>query len=138
MDNNHPIQGVMDTAMKNIKDMVDVNTIIGDPITTADGTVIIPVSKVAFGFASGGSDFTTKEHEARADKNDPLFAGGSGAGVTIQPIAFLVVSSSGGVSMLPVDQKSSTAVDRIVEAVPDLIEKAKSAFAKKEAAGAGE
>ena len=132
MENNHPLKDVMDTAMKNIKDMVDVNTVIGDPITTPDGTVIIPVSKVSFGFASGGSDFTTKEREAK-DKNDPLFAGGSGAGITIHPISFLVVSPTGITSMMPVDQQTaaSTAVDKIIQSIPGLIDKAKDAFAKK-------
>ena len=131
MENNHTLKDVMDTAMKNIKDMVDVNTVIGDPITTPDGTVIIPVSKVSFGFASGGSDFTTKEREAK-DKNDPLFAGGSGAGITIHPISFLVVSPTGITSMMPVDQQTaaSTAVDKIIQSIPDLIDKAKAAFAK--------
>ena len=134
MENNeHPLKEVMDTAMKNIKEMVDVNTVIGDPITTPDGTVIIPVSKVSFGFASGGSDFTTKEHEAKQDKSSPFFGGGSGAGITINPISFLVVSPNGTTSMLPVDQQTaaSSAVDKIVQAIPDLIDKAKAALEKK-------
>ena len=88
---NSSLQDVMETAMKNIKEMVDVNTIIGDPINCADGTIIIPVSKVNFGFASGGSDFNTKTHAA-TNNDTPLFGGGSGAGVSIVPIAFLVVS----------------------------------------------
>ena len=132
MENNtHPLKDVMDTAMKNIKDMVDVNTVIGDPITTPDGTVVIPVSKVSFGFASGGSDFTTKEREAK-DKNDPLFAGGSGAGITINPISFLVISPNGNTSMMPFDKQTavSTAVDKIIQSIPDLIDKAKAAFSK--------
>lgn len=122
----HPIQGVMDTAMQNIKQMADVNTIIGDPITTPDGTMIIPVSKVGVGFASGGSDFTTK-----ATTDSPCFGGGSGAGITISPIAFLVVSSKGDVSLLPINQAAGTAVDKIVDSVPGVIDQIKTIFAKK-------
>ena len=81
----HPIDNLMNITMDKIKEMVDVNTIVGTPITSADGTLIIPVSKVSYGFASGGSDLPTKN-----EKKD-LFGGGSGAGVTIQPIAFLTV-----------------------------------------------
>lgn len=77
----HPIQGMMDTSMQKIKEMVDVNTIIGEPIHCPDGTMIIPVSKVTYGFASGGSDFPTKTEK-------DLFGGGSGAGITISPVAF--------------------------------------------------
>ena len=81
----HPINSLMDTTLKKIKEMVDVNTIIGDPITTPDGTTIIPVSKVSYGFASGGSDLPTKR-----DSKD-CFGGGSGAGVTIKPVGFLTI-----------------------------------------------
>ena len=81
----HPIDNLMNITMDKIKEMVDVNTIVGTPITAEDGTLIIPVSKVSYGFASGGSDLPTKN-----EKKD-LFGGGSGAGVTIQPIAFLTV-----------------------------------------------
>ncbi len=128
MENNqHPIQGVMETAMQNIKEMVDVNTIIGDPITAQDGTMIIPVSKVGVGFASGGSDFTTK-----STTQSPCFGGGSGAGITISPIAFLVVNSKGEVSLLPIDQPSFSALDKIVGSVPGLIDQVKGFFNKKE------
>lgn len=127
---NSSLQSVMETAMKNIKEMVDVNTIIGDPINCADGTIIIPVSKVNFGFASGGSDFNTKSNVSSSSGN-PLFGGGSGAGVSIVPIAFLVVSSK-GVSLLPIDQPSYAAIDKIIDGVPDLIEKAKDVFGKKD------
>ncbi|MBE6896786.1 MAG: sporulation protein YtfJ [Ruminococcaceae bacterium] len=122
----HPIQGVMDTAMQNIKEMVDVNTIIGDPITAPDGTMIIPVSKVGVGFASGGSDFSTKN-----TTETPCFGGGSGAGITISPIAFLVVSSKGDVSLMPINQPSGTAVDKIVDSVPGVIDQIKNIFGKK-------
>ena len=81
----HPIGNLMDTTMNKIKEMIDVNTIVGEPITSPDGTLIIPVSKVSYGFASGGSDLPTKK------ENKDCFGGGSGAGVTIQPVEFLTV-----------------------------------------------
>lgn len=82
----HPIQGIMNVTMDKIHEMVDANTIIGKAITTEDGTTILPVSKVSFGFASGGTDFDGKNAA-----NKDLFGGGSGAGVNIQPVAFLVI-----------------------------------------------
>ena len=118
----HPINSLMDTTMNKIKEMVDVNTIIGDPITSPDGTVIIPVSKVSYGFASGGSDLPTKN----AAKD--CFGGGSGAGVSIQPIAFLTVYK-GEVRLLPVE-KFDGAADRIVGMVPDLVDKVSALFKK--------
>ena len=129
----HPIQGVMDTAMQNIKEMVDVNTIIGTPINAPDGTMIIPVSKVGGGFASGGSDFTTKN-----SAESPNFGGGSGAGITISPIAFLVVSPKGEVSLMPISQPAGNAVDKIVDSVPGVIEQIKNIFGKKNEAEAEE
>lgn len=131
---NHPLQGVMATAMNELKEMIDVNTIIGDPITAPDGTTILPVSKVNFGFASGGSDFATKAHQtAGGPTPDNLcFGGGSGAGVSILPIAFLVVSPKTGVSLIPIDQSAASTIDRVIERAPDIIEKAKAVFAKKD------
>lgn len=93
MAEQHPINGLMGTSMEKIRELVDVNTIIGDPITSPDGTIIIPVSKVSFGFVAGGSDLPTK-----APKE--VFAGGSGAGITINPQAFIVVQRDGDVKML--------------------------------------
>ena len=130
-ENKHPIQGVMETAMQNIKEMVDVNTIIGDPIPTSDGPTIIPATKVNFGFASGGSDFSTKAHQPPNKPENICFGGGSGAGVTINPIAFLVISAK-GVSLLPIDQGTPSAIDKVVDAMPDIIEKIKSFFPQKE------
>ena len=118
----HPINNLMNTTMEKIKQMVDVNTIIGDPITTPDGTVIIPVSKVSYGFASGGSDLPTKK------ENKDCFGGGSGAGISIQPIAFLTVCG-GEVKLLPVEKYDSTA-DRVVGIVPDLVDKVTALFKK--------
>ncbi len=118
----HPIQGLMGITMQKIKEMVDVNTIIGEPIVTVDGTTIIPVSKVTFGFASGGSDLPNK------DPRVEIFGGGSGAGVTLQPLGFLVVKD-GNVKLLQMSTSSNTA-DKIVNAVPDVIEKLSEAFGK--------
>lgn len=128
-NHNHPIEGVMQTAMHNLKEMVDVNTVVGDPITTEDGTVIIPVSKVTFGLATGGSDFTTK-NTAQTDK--PCFGGGSGAGVTIHPVAFLVVASNGNISMLPVDQPQLSAIDKAIDMIPGIVDKIKDLIDKKQ------
>ena len=117
----HPIQGLMGTTMEKIREMVDVNTIIGDPITCPDGTVIIPVSKVGFGFAAGGSDWPSKQPK-------DLFGGGSGAGVSIQPLAFLVVSN-GDVRILQMDTSENTA-DRMVGIVPEVIQTITDLFKK--------
>ncbi len=119
---DHPINSLMDTTMNKIKEMVDVNTIIGDPITSPDGTIIIPVSKVSYGFASGGSDFPTK------NENKDCFGGGSGAGVTIQPVAFLTVYQ-GKVNLMPIE-KFDGAADRVVGMVPDLVDKVTGLFKK--------
>ncbi len=117
---DHPINSLMDTTMDKIKEMVDVNTIIGDPITSPDGTIIIPVSKVSYGFASGGSDFPTKK------ENKDCFGGGSGAGVTIQPVAFLTVFR-GDVKLIPVE-KYDGAADRVVGMMPELVDKVSGLF----------
>lgn len=124
----HPIEGLMLTAMNSIQDMVDVNTIIGEPIETSNNMVIIPISKVGFGFAAGGSEFkgetldeyTKKEKEEQVQYRLP-FGGGAGAGVSISPIAFLVVTSN-NVKLLPVNH--SSAIDKLIDYVPDLMEKA--------------
>ena len=105
--------------MQKIREMVDVNTIVGQPIVTADGITLIPVSKVSFGFASGGSDFQTK-HQQPASPNS--FGGGSGAGVNISPVAFLVVKD-GTIKLLNVAPPANTTVDRLVELVPEVIDK---------------
>lgn len=130
----HPIEGLMTTAMNNIKDMIDVNTIIGEPIETSNNVVIIPISKVCFGFAAGGSEFkgetigeyTKKEKEEEIQYNLP-FGGGSGAGVNINPVAFLVIQGS-GVKLLPVEHFSS--IDRLLDYIPDLMEKANNLMNK--------
>ena len=124
MAEQHPIEGLMGTTMQKIKEMVDVNSIIGDPVTTPDGTTIIPVSKVSFGFASGGSDLPTQNPKQ-------TFGGGGGAGITIQPLAFLVVHE-GEVKLLQLATSSNTA-EKIVNTVPDVIDKISDAIAKNKA-----
>ncbi len=114
---DHPISGIMGTAMEKIRELVDVNTIIGDPITISNGTIILPVSKVSFGFASGGSDLPTKV------ANKELFGGGTGAGVTISPIAFLIVEKD-DVKLIQI-QNNVTTADKIVEAIPTVVDKVK-------------
>ena len=119
----HPINSLMDTTLEKIKSMVDVNTIIGTPITSPDGTIIIPVSKVSYGFASGGADIRGKK-----DNQHPTFGGGSGAGVTINPVGFLAVYK-GDVKFIPVAKYDGPA-DRIIGMVPELFDKIKGLFTK--------
>jgi len=130
----------MKTAMESIKDMVDVNTIVGDAVHASDGSVIIPVSKVCFGFAAGGGEY----HDRHSDKEDKdrfddesqentsaskfPFAGGSGAGVSIVPMAFLVVGQ-GQVRLLHLD--ANTSIEKIIDLIPELLQKAREGFRKK-------
>ncbi|QGQ47522.1 GerW family sporulation protein [Metabacillus sediminilitoris] len=127
---DHPIQGLMKTAMENLKQMIDVNTIVGDPVETPDGSVILTVSKVGFGFAAGGSEFNaTSPEEGDSQKTPKLpFGGGSGGGVSITPIAFLIVSST-GVKMLHLDE-STHLYEKILEAAPQTVEKIQNMFKK--------
>ena len=127
----HPIGELMETTMQKIREMVDVNTIVGEPIITADGMTLIPISRVNFGFASGGSDFPSKTPQT--DKN---FGGGSGAGVSIVPVAFLVVKGN-SVKMLNVTPPASSTIDRVIEMVPDVIDKV-SEFINKDKGDIGE
>ncbi|MGM0471665.1 MAG: GerW family sporulation protein [Bacillota bacterium] len=120
---DHPIEALMDTTMENIKSMVDVNTIVGDAVETVDGNVIIPVSRVSFGFAAGGSEYVVDDNEASDESGDKPFGGGSGAGVMLQPIAFLVVGAD-QVRLLPVD--NNTTVDRLINAAPELMKELNS------------
>jgi sporulation protein YtfJ len=115
----HPIQGLMATAMQSIKSMVDVNTIVGEPVETPDGTVIIPISKVSFGFAAGGSEFGEPLKGKDEDKSR-MFGGGSGAGVSISPVAFLVAGAD-TVRLLPMD--SNTPIERLLDYIPDVVDK---------------
>ena len=123
----HPIEGLMRTAMNSIQDMVDVNTIIGEPIETSNGMVIIPISKVCFGFAAGGSEFSgeTIDEYRRKDKEEEVqyrlpFGGGSGAGISINPMAFVIVLKD-SIKVLPIEHAS--AIDKLMDYVPDLMQR---------------
>lgn len=116
-----PIESLMGTTMENIKDMVDVNTVVGDPVQASDGTTIIPISKVTFGFVAGGGDYGAEERKGamRTVESEGLpFAGGTGAGVSVYPMGFLVVGN-GQVKMLPTNY--STPIDRVMELLPQVL-----------------
>ena len=120
MSEHHPISDLMTETMSKIKEMVDVNTIIGSPIVAADGTTVIPVCKVSFGFGAGGSEIVSKH----AASGSPLaFGGGSGAGVTVSPVCFLVIGKDGSANILGINAQASDTVDRLVEMIPGAINK---------------
>jgi len=130
----HPIKDLMNSAMNSIKDMIDVDTIIGETIKVSEKVTIIPVSKVCFGFAAGGTEFkgetldeyTKKEREEQAQYRLP-FGGGSGAAVTIHPVAFLVINEN-SIKLLPAYNESS--IDKIINYVPEMIDKANELMKK--------
>ena len=122
---DHPIGNLMQTTLENIKDMVDVNTVIGEPIPTAGGDTIIPVSKVRFGFLAGGGEYALNQ----LPQSDTPFAGGSGAGVSVQPVGFLVVGPS-GVRVLPAQHL--TAWERAVSCAPQVLEDIRALIPQKE------
>ena len=120
---NHPIEGMLSVSMEKIREMIDVNTVIGEPITTPDGlATVVPVSRVSFGFGSGGSDLASKSEK-------DLFGGGAGAGVTIRPVGFLVIRD-GDVELLQMEENSKGA-GKILESAPDIISKIMNLFKDK-------
>ena len=123
----HPIQGLMGVTIEKIRDMVDTSTIIGDPIHVDDTTTIIPVSRVTFGFASGGSDVAPQSSKQ-------MFGGGTGAGVSVTPVAFLV--SGGNVRTVQLVEKV-TAVDNAIAALPELVDKITAMIKKEKPAETG-
>lgn len=124
-EKDHPITELMQTTMSKIREMVDTNTVVGQPITTEDGVTLIPVSRLSFGFASGGSDFASKSQQA--NKN---FGGGAGAGVNVTPVAFLVVKD-GNVKLLSVAPPAMDTAGRVVEMVPEMFDKVTDYLDKK-------
>jgi sporulation protein YtfJ len=130
LSEQHPIEALMKTAMESIREMVDVNTIVGDAVQSPDGTVIIPISKVTFGFAAGGGEYSYTVNDDEVEKNTGdededsdsggkyPFAGGSGAGVSISPVAFMVVGN-GHIKLLPVSINST--VDKLLDLVPEFM-----------------
>ncbi|HHW70081.1 MAG TPA: sporulation protein YtfJ [Clostridiales bacterium] len=119
MANQHPIESIMKTTMENIKDMIDVNTIVGDAVETGDGSVIIPISRVSFGFVAGGGEYKGIENTTQQTDMELPFAGGSGAGITVSPMAFLVVGRN-KIKLLPVN--FNTPLDRIIDMIPRIFE----------------
>lgn len=125
-----PIESLMKTAMENIKEMVNVNTVVGDPVESPDGTVIIPVSRVSCGFAAGGGEFESPPGEGPGEKGpSPFFGGGSGGGVSVKPVGFLVVGN-GQVRLLPVD--CNAVVDRLIDVAPQVISQIQSMLNRNE------
>ena len=124
MDKKNPLSDLMRATMEKVHEMVDTNTIVGQPITTPDGVTLIPISKVSFGFGGGGGDYgkTTKDS----------FGGGAGAGVKIDPVAFLIIKD-GTTRMLPAAAAPMSTVDRIVDMAPEIVDKVEKYFDKKEA-----
>ena len=120
MSNSLP--NMLENTIAKVREMIDVNSVVGEPITTADGVTIIPISKVSVGFGGGGSDFVSRN----VNKQENPFGGGAGGGVKVTPIAFLIVKD-GNVRMLPVATPANTTADRLVEMVPDVLDKV-SAF----------
>jgi len=131
MSEHHPIEGLMKTAMESIRGMVDVNTVVGDPVETPDGTVIIPISRVACGFVAGGGNLEIGRECNKSDgeSQSPAFGGGSGAGVSVRPIGFLVVGN-GQVRMLQVE--GNVVFDRLIDIAPQLFSQIQSIFGQGE------
>ena len=121
------LPNMLESTIQKIREMVDVNSVIGSPITTPDGVTIIPVSRVSVGFGGGGSDFTSKN--TRPGEENP-FGGGVGGGVKVTPICFLIVKD-GAVRMMPVAEPANTTADRIVEMFPETLEKINGILDKK-------
>ena len=128
----HPIGALMQTAMASIKDMVDVNTVVGQPVQAGTDATVIPISRVSFGYVTAGGDLSMNENAA-PQKEDFPFAGGSGAGVSVHPVGFLVVSGS-TVRMLPAS--CNTVADRMVELIPTVMEDVKNLIARPESGAA--
>ena len=114
---SNPLSELMRTTMEHVKTMADANTIIGTPIH-AEGVTLIPVSRMSFGVAGGGTEFSTKSQSAKDN-----FGGGSGASAKLEPVAFLVIREDGSVKLLPVAPPPATTVDRVIETVPEVVDK---------------
>ena len=117
----HPIEGLMTTTLESIRDMIDVNTVVGEPIATADGSTVVPISRVSFGFVAGGGEYgesqPTQKRPETTDADIP-FAGGAGAGVTVQPLGFLVTGPD-AVRLMPA--QCYQPIDRVIELIPQVV-----------------
>lgn len=133
MNEQNKISNIIKTSLESIRTVVDANTIIGDPIVTPAGITVLPVSKVSVGFASGGFDYLGKNAATTSKDNGNNFGGGGGSGLTVEPVAFLVISADGNVNLLPVSVPASSKSDiaTIIDGAPSLIDKIKSLFPKK-------
>ena len=129
----HPISDLMATTMAKIRDMMDANTVIGQPVE-AGGVTVIPICKISIGYGSGGSDFAQKNQKP---ENPNAFGGGAGMGVSITPISFLVIRE-GNVRMLSVEQPASTVADRLIDMVPTVVDKVSEMVSKKKEEPEGE
>lgn len=137
----HPIQGLMSTSLENIKEMLGINTIVGDPIMTPSGDTILPISRVGVGFVAGGSEIRMEHdehnhahHEAHHASSNMPFGGGSGGGVSITPIAFLVVGAQ-GVKVVPLDNQTHL-LDKVIDSAPMLMDKVQSMLSSNSASSA--
>ena len=130
MEKQHPIDDLMSTTMQKLREIADVNTIVGKPIQAGNVT-IIPISRLTVGFASGGSDFVSKNQKPEADNS---FGGGSGAGMNLSPVAFLIVKGD-TVKLMPVAPPAATTVDRVVEMGPEVVDKVTDFIEKQQAKG---
>lgn len=140
--NDNKLSDIIRTSLDNIRTMVDANTVVGDPISTSNGTVVLPVSKLMLGFASGGLDYLGKNASQQASQpsqqntKNMNFGGGGGTGLTVVPVAFLVVSPDGSVELLNINQPAAAPQDAasqiigLIEHSPELIEKFKALFSK--------
>lgn len=124
----HPIENIMSTTLENLKQMVDVSTVIGEPVATPYGALIIPVSKVGFGFVSGGGEYGL-ENQDKKQEQQPPFAGGAGAGISVSPTGFLVLQDK-TVKYIPVQE--NTVIERTLDALPNLFTQFKELFSKNE------
>ncbi len=141
MNENNKISDIIKTSLENIRTVVDANTIIGNPITTPAGVTILPVSEVSVGFASGGFDYLGKNASSANKDKGNNFGGGGGSGLSVKPVAFLVISADGDVKLMPITaaapaQKSDVAT--FFDSAPALIDKIRSLFPKKETADPAE
>lgn len=136
MAEQHPIQDLMRTAMENLKEMIDVNKVVGDAVETPDGQVIIPVSRLSFGFAAGGSEFESSVEEVKRSANTGTngfpFGGGSGGGVSLRPVAFLV-AGQGEIRLMLIDRNA--VIDRLIDMAPQLISDIQDFFIERRKAG---
>jgi len=122
----HPVSELMQSTMEKIREMMDSNTVVGQPIEVGDVTVV-PVCKISIGYASGGTDFAQKSQKANKDNS---FGGGAGMGVNITPVSFLVVNQ-GNVRMISVEQPAATPVDKVIDLVPNVVDKVSAMVSKK-------